>query len=1140
MAQCEAEGRKHPTMDLYVGIFNSKLYASSRGSRVSVVDKRSRKPFNTPSANVENVRDDAAHFDRNSLQSRSFSDLNNKPPVLSEYTSSNGKLTSICNVGYPQREMRSSSSDVANGGYLKRSSAPARKLNSPQIDVVSGVNSLQADEGNNAGHLSKGRETLVTNVGHELIAESLAKTNVGSLSDVKSSKTMDGCATICEVSYALDHASNAQVSPHAQNGDLEEVKQSSKAAACLAMEKNDGIRQKMCDDSLREECVSTTPLGLNKTADQEHYLGGGRIRHIFPVEHNDNGSSIRKIHMQTQDFSGKQVDGGHLQGNGYSSKCQENLGVTGASFSTGTGLTKPDKAGDIIVPRRSYSSRSEFHGFERKNTSMALSVSTSEIDRVPQSLLEPGDITPRRQVENGSIDNIHAQEHNVGAHQSVGKDSGGIGGMPGERAIGLIKSVTSGEGGGIASDLGLKDSPNRVHNLVANLRVGGSVSTDSSSSHGGSSHSGSPTAAESHRDSSKVSSFGNILLSKGSPRSLSSRSMGSASISGHGPTTHYRSSFLDSPASQFRYITSSGRKSAELVPNRRYSEFVPNRKSSEMMSNGLGKAAAMQGSEGNGMLGSAHSSKGVGNMGSGTNASLSNGNLLVGSGNGNVKSVGGAIKSNSKPGDVLNHSTVVDCSLLKKAQTSSDPEEIKNAGNEYYRRGHFSEALMLYTKAVSLLPRSAACRSNRAAALSAIGRLGEAVKECEDAIRLDFTCARAHQRIVSLYLRLGMMDRVKQHLNATGKQMYSLELQQLRTIDEHISKCIEARKRREWQSVIRESDAAVVAGADSAPQIFGYKSEALLGLHRPDDADGVCTAAQKVESSLVKSGVVLADPFLLMVRTHIDMALGRFEGAVEAAKSAAKIDPHNETLSSLLRKAQSVCHNRTTGNELFKAGRFFEALAVYAEGLESDPTNAVLLCNRAACRSKLGQWEKAVEDCDAALRVQPNYTKALMRRANCWTKLERWDDALQDYEHLRRKMPEDREVARGLFDVQVAMKKLQGEDTHKMKFGGDVEEVLSDEQFQDAISSPGLSVVQFVTKWSERCRQLAPFVDDLCKRNPCVNFLRVDVEDNPYLAKFECVSFIPTFKIYKSGQKLKEILGPTEQSLEYALRHYTM
>ncbi|MCO5573829.1 hypothetical protein L7F22_027604 [Adiantum nelumboides] len=1124
MAQCEAEGRKHPTMDLYVGIFNSKLYASSRGSRVSVVDKRSRNPFNTPSANVENVRDDAAHFDRNSFQNRSFSDLNNKPPVLPDYINSNRKLTSIRNVGYPQREMRSSSSDVANGGYLKRSSAPdksVRKLNSPQIDVVSCVNSLQADEGNNAGHLSKERETLVTNVGDELIAESLAKTNVGSLSDVKNSKT------ICEVSFAFDHVSNAQVSPHAQNGDHEEVKQSSKAAARLAMEKNDGIKQKMCDDSLREECVSITQLGLNKAADQEHYLGGGRIRHLFPLEHNDNGSSIRKIHMQTQDFSGKQVDGGHLQGNGYSSKCQENRGVTGTSLSTGVGLKKPDNAGDIIAPRRSYSS-------------MALSVSTSEIDRVPQSLLEPKDITLRRQVENVCIDNFHTQEHNVGALQSGGKDSSGIGGMPDERAIDLIKSVTSGEGGAIASDLGLKDSPNRAHNLVANLRVGGSVSTDSSSSHGGSSHSGSPTAAESHRDSRKVSSFGNILLSKGSPRSLSSRSMGSASISGHGPTTHCKSSFLDSPASQFRYITSSGRKSAELVPNRRYSEFVPNRKSSEIMSNGLGRAAAVQGSEGNAMLGSAHSSRGLGNMGSGANASLSNGNLLVGSGNGNVKSIGGAIKSNSKPGDVLNHSTVVDCSLLKKAQTSSDPEEIKNAGNEYFRRGHFSEALMLYTKAVSLLPRSAAYRSNRAAALSAIGRLGEAVKECEDAIRLDFTCARAHQRVVSLYLRLGLMDRAKQHLNASGKQMDSLELQQLRTIDEHISKCIEARKRREWQNVIRESDAAVVAGADSAPQIFGYKSEALLGLHRHDDADGVCTAAQKVESSLVKSGVILADPFLLMVRTHIDMALGRFEGAVEAAKSAAKIDPHNETLAALLRKAQSVCHNRTTGNELFKAGRFFEALAVYAEGLESDPTNAVLLCNRAACRSKLGQWEKAVEDCDAALRVQPNYTKALMRRANCWTKLERWDDALQDYEHLRRKMPEDREVARGLFDVQVAMKKLQGEDTHKMKFGGDVEEVLSDEQFQEAISSPGLSVVQFVTKWSERCRQLAPFVDDLCKRNPCVNFLRVDVEDNPYLAKFECVSFIPTFKIYKSGQKLKEILGPTEQSLEYALRHYTM
>ena len=91
--------------------------------------------------------------------------------------------------------------------------------------------------------------------------------------------------------------------------------------------------------------------------------------------------------------------------------------------------------------------------------------------------------------------------------------------------------------------------------------------------------------------------------------------------------------------------------------------------------------------------------------------------------------------------------------------------------------------------------------------------------------------------------------------------------------------------------------------------------------------------------------------------------------------------------AAVFNKAQAVASTRMAGNEMFRSGRYFEALALYSEGLESDPMNAILLCNRAVCRSKIGQWEKAVEDCDSALRIQPNYTKALMRRASCWTKV---------------------------------------------------------------------------------------------------------------------------------------------------------
>lgn len=95
---------------------------------------------------------------------------------------------------------------------------------------------------------------------------------------------------------------------------------------------------------------------------------------------------------------------------------------------------------------------------------------------------------------------------------------------------------------------------------------------------------------------------------------------------------------------------------------------------------------------------------------------------------------------------------------VRKAMVGADPEEVKRAGNEQYKRGHFGEALRLYDRAIALSPGNAAYRSNRAAALTGLGRLGEAVRECEEAVRLDPSYGRAHQRLASLFLRWVMLQ----------------------------------------------------------------------------------------------------------------------------------------------------------------------------------------------------------------------------------------------------------------------------------------------------------------------------------------------------------------------------------------------
>jgi len=115
----------------------------------------------------------------------------------------------------------------------------------------------------------------------------------------------------------------------------------------------------------------------------------------------------------------------------------------------------------------------------------------------------------------------------------------------------------------------------------------------------------------------------------------------------------------------------------------------------------------------------------------------------------------------------------------------------------------------------------------------------------------------------------------------------------------------------------------------------------------------------------------------------------RFDDAVATAQTACQLDPSNREVTNVQRRAKAAAAARLRGNDLFKAAKFAEACHAYGEGLDREPGNAVLLCNRAACHAKLGRHEKAVEDCSAALTVRPSYSKARLRRADCNVKVRR-------------------------------------------------------------------------------------------------------------------------------------------------------
>lgn len=84
------------------------------------------------------------------------------------------------------------------------------------------------------------------------------------------------------------------------------------------------------------------------------------------------------------------------------------------------------------------------------------------------------------------------------------------------------------------------------------------------------------------------------------------------------------------------------------------------------------------------------------------------------------------------------------------------------------------------------------------------------------------------------------------------------------------------------------------------------------------------------------------------------------------------------------------------GNELFKSGKFRDAINAYTEAISHDTSNAVLLLNRSAAYMALGDYKRALADSEKAVQMQapePS-AKALLRMAKCLLGLGRHKDAV--------------------------------------------------------------------------------------------------------------------------------------------------
>ncbi|KAK9888749.1 hypothetical protein WA026_000975 [Henosepilachna vigintioctopunctata] len=117
------------------------------------------------------------------------------------------------------------------------------------------------------------------------------------------------------------------------------------------------------------------------------------------------------------------------------------------------------------------------------------------------------------------------------------------------------------------------------------------------------------------------------------------------------------------------------------------------------------------------------------------------------------------------------------------------------------------------------------------------------------------------------------------------------------------------------------------------------------------------------------------------------------------------------------------------GNECFKAGEYSSAIIHYTYSLECKKT-VKCFNNRSMAYIKQGQYDKAIDDCDSALDLDPNNLKSNFRKSVALEQVGRLEEALESSEECLKVDPNNKAAQ----EIVERLRKMCGVTLTKKRF----------------------------------------------------------------------------------------------------------
>ncbi|KAL8771609.1 MAG: hypothetical protein Q9209_003052 [Squamulea sp. 1 TL-2023] len=98
--------------------------------------------------------------------------------------------------------------------------------------------------------------------------------------------------------------------------------------------------------------------------------------------------------------------------------------------------------------------------------------------------------------------------------------------------------------------------------------------------------------------------------------------------------------------------------------------------------------------------------------------------------------------------------------------------------------------------------------------------------------------------------------------------------------------------------------------------------------------------------------------------------------------------------------------------------------------------------------------------------------------------------------------------------------------------GTGVHNLSSKSDYDTALADPSLMIIDCMATWCAPCKIIAPELVKMSNTHTAARFYKLDIDEVPEVAAELGVRAMPTFVMFKNGEKIGEVVGAHADALE--------